>query len=139
MVSCSYFNYHIVTSPLHLILTLTCFQASEVPDPSSNVTVTVLITVIDQNDNPPIFSQKSYSFKVRENLAKPGRIVTDQLIVTDADKNVRGTFLLNMLWFEIFLVPFFSYQFDFSTFDKYKSNMYGNLELREIPNHNTYI
>jgi hypothetical protein len=50
--------------------------------------VTVLITVIDKNDNPPIFSQNSYSFTLREDLAKPGRMVTDQLIVKDADKNV---------------------------------------------------
>ena len=63
-------------------------QASEVPDPSSNTTVKVLIAVIDKNDNPPVLSQNSYFFEVRENLAKPGRIVTDQLMVTDADRNV---------------------------------------------------
>lgn len=48
----------------------------------------VLITVLDTNDNPPKFLQSTYNFKIREDLAAPGYIVTDQLNVQDKDINV---------------------------------------------------
>ena len=64
-------------------------QASEVGDPTSNSTALVLITVLDTNDNPPEFFHSSYHFSIREDLAKPGYIVTDQLNVQDKDINVR--------------------------------------------------
>ena len=60
-------------------------KASEVVDPSSNSTAVVLITVLDTNDNSPQFLQNSYHFTIREDLALPGYIVTDQLNVQDKD------------------------------------------------------
>ena len=48
----------------------------------------MLITVLDTNDNPPEFFHSSYHFSIREDLAKPGYIVTDQLNVQDKDINV---------------------------------------------------
>ena len=57
-------------------------------DPSSNSAAVLLITVLDKNDNPPKFLQNSYHFKIREDVALPGYIVTDQLNVQDKDKNV---------------------------------------------------
>ena len=63
-------------------------QASEVVDPSSNSAAVVLITVLDTNDNAPKFLQSSYHFKIREDVAAPGYIVTDQLNVQDKDVNV---------------------------------------------------
>ena len=60
-------------------------QASEVVDPSSNSTAVVLITVLDTNDNSPKFLQDRYNFKIREDLARPGYMVTDQLNVQDKD------------------------------------------------------
>ena len=63
-------------------------QASEVVDPSSNSTAVVLITVLDKNDNPPTFLKDSYRFAIREDLALPGYMVTDQLNVQDKDINV---------------------------------------------------
>ncbi|XP_074606157.1 cadherin-23-like isoform X2 [Acropora palmata] len=62
-------------------------RASEVGDPTSNSTALVLITVLDTNDNPPEFFHSSYHFSIREDLAKPGYIVTDQLNVQDKDIN----------------------------------------------------
>ena len=56
--------------------------------PSSNSTAVVLITVLDKNDNPPKFLQNSYHFNIREDVALPGYIVTDQLNVQDKDMNV---------------------------------------------------
>ncbi|XP_068705618.1 cadherin-23-like isoform X2 [Montipora foliosa] len=60
-------------------------RASEVVDPSSNSTAIVLITVLDANNNSPEFLQSSYKFNIREDVAVPGHIVTDQLLVTDKD------------------------------------------------------
>ena len=40
------------------------------------------------NDNPPKFLQSSYHFRIREDLALPGYMVTDQLNVQDKDSNV---------------------------------------------------
>ena len=74
--------------PVHL-LTWTLPQAVEIPDPLFNTTVFVIVTVVDRNDNPPKFPQESYSFSVKEDVARPGYIVTDQLNVRDGDKNVR--------------------------------------------------
>ena len=71
-------------------------QASEVVDPSSKSTAVVLITVLDTNDNSPQFLQSGYHFKIREDLAEPGYIVTDQLNVQDKDINVSTTVKLKM-------------------------------------------
>lgn len=60
-------------------------QASEIVDPSSNSIAVVLITVLDTNDNSPQFLQDHYYYKIREDLALPGYIVTDQFNVQDKD------------------------------------------------------
>ena len=45
----------------------------------------VVISVEDQNDNSPQFPQDSYQFRVREDLAMSGYVITDQFNVRDAD------------------------------------------------------
>lgn len=75
-------------APPETVSFLSIGQASEVGDPTSNSTALVLITVLDTNDNPPEFFQSSYHFSIREDLAEPGYIVTDQLNVQDKDINV---------------------------------------------------
>lgn len=70
---------------MEAILPIFLWQASEVVDPSSNSTAVVLITVLDTNDNSPQFLQNSYYFKIREDLALPGYIVTDRFNVQDKD------------------------------------------------------
>ena len=57
----------------------------------------VIINVLDQNDNPPQFPKDTYHFTVREDVAKPGYIVTDQLNVKDGDKNVRSSNSFSLL------------------------------------------
>lgn len=60
-------------------------KASEVVDPASNSTAVVLVTVLDTNDNSPQFLQNRYDFNIREDLAQPGYVITNQLNVQDKD------------------------------------------------------
>ena len=49
----------------------------------------VNIRVLDQNDNPPTFSQQHYYFQVKEDAAQPGYPIVDRFYVTDKDVQVR--------------------------------------------------
>ncbi|MEQ2278168.1 hypothetical protein XENORESO_013571, partial [Xenotaenia resolanae] len=48
-----------------------------------NSTVPLTITILDQNDNPPVFSPSSFSVRLPEN--SPTGVVVTQLSATDAD------------------------------------------------------
>lgn len=56
--------------------------------PQLNVTATVLVSVINVNDNDPIFSASSYNVSVQENLAKDAHVLTVK--ASDADSGVFG-------------------------------------------------
>ena len=67
------------------------------PPLSSNVTVR--ITVIDINDNPPSFDRAVYSIRIPENFfnASGDNVVTfDRIIVTDPDEGGNGTVTLSL-------------------------------------------
>ena len=56
--------------------------------PPRSTTSTVIINVIDVNDNSPVFDQSSYNASLQENLAI-GTVVT-RILATDADLGVDG-------------------------------------------------
>nr|XP_060630186.1 protocadherin gamma-B5-like isoform X1 [Anolis sagrei ordinatus] len=74
---------HESESNFHLILT-----ALDGEKPPKTGTAKIWITVIDANDNPPIFTQKTYTVTVREN-APSGSLVA-QLKATDRDAGSNG-------------------------------------------------
>ena len=51
--------------------------------PSRSSTVRMTVRVTDRNDNPPVFSQPSYSFTIAEN--EPARTFVGQVAATDRD------------------------------------------------------
>ncbi|KAM3862738.1 cadherin-23 [Diretmus argenteus] len=53
-----------------------------------NSSVPLTITILDQNDNPPIFSPSSFSVRLPEN--SPTGVVVTQLSATDADSGANG-------------------------------------------------
>ena len=56
--------------------------------PSRSATTTIIVNIIDVNDNDPVFDQPSYSASLEENLAI-GTVVT-RVLATDADLGVDG-------------------------------------------------
>lgn len=52
----------------------------------------VYITVVDNNDNPPVFSQPTYEVTVSEDLQPDTEVV--QVVASDLDRNQRLTFSL---------------------------------------------
>ncbi|KAM4730337.1 cadherin-23 [Anableps anableps] len=53
-----------------------------------NNSVPLTITILDQNDNPPVFSPSSFSVRLPEN--SPTGVVVTQLSATDADSGANG-------------------------------------------------
>ncbi|KAI4812223.1 hypothetical protein KUCAC02_023628, partial [Chaenocephalus aceratus] len=53
-----------------------------------NSSVPLTVTILDQNDNPPIFSPASFSVRLPEN--SPTGVVVTQLSATDADSGSNG-------------------------------------------------
>uniref|UniRef100_A0A3B3CED5 Cadherin-23 n=1 Tax=Oryzias melastigma TaxID=30732 RepID=A0A3B3CED5_ORYME len=53
-----------------------------------NSSVPLTITILDQNDNPPVFSPSSFSVRLPEN--SPTGVVVTQLSATDADSGSNG-------------------------------------------------
>ncbi|XP_053189417.1 cadherin-23 isoform X2 [Scomber japonicus] len=53
-----------------------------------NSSVPLTVTILDQNDNPPVFSPSSFSVRLPEN--SPTGVVVTQLSATDADSGANG-------------------------------------------------
>ncbi|XP_031734618.1 cadherin-23 isoform X3 [Anarrhichthys ocellatus] len=53
-----------------------------------NSSVPLTVTILDQNDNPPVFSPSSFSVRLPEN--SPSGVVVTQLSATDADSGSNG-------------------------------------------------
>ena len=58
-------------------------QATEVSDPSKEATATVTITILDVNDNVPMFEEAEYRANVSEGLDSGDRIL--QVTASDRD------------------------------------------------------
>uniref|UniRef100_A0A8C5KCS5 Protocadherin gamma subfamily A, 4 n=1 Tax=Jaculus jaculus TaxID=51337 RepID=A0A8C5KCS5_JACJA len=67
----------------HLVLT-----AFDGGDPVRSGTARILITIVDTNDNAPVFSQPQYHVNVKENLPVGSRILT--IKATDPDEGANG-------------------------------------------------
>ncbi len=59
-------------------------QAAEMGNTLAIATATVIVTVLDTNDNRPEFDQPSYSFSFSENL--PAGIFVGRVMATDIDE-----------------------------------------------------
>ena len=71
--------------------------ASDTGTPSLSATAILTVTVVDVNDNPPVFEPSSLSLGVVEDL--PAGAVVGQLVTTDADSegnNTAVTFTITM-------------------------------------------
>ncbi|XP_032076287.1 protocadherin Fat 2-like [Thamnophis elegans] len=66
-------------------LTLTALDGG---NPAKTGTAKILITVIDANDNPPVFSQKVYKISLKENVSKGSTVI--QVKATDKDDGSNG-------------------------------------------------
>ncbi|XP_049729838.1 protocadherin gamma-A8 isoform X1 [Elephas maximus indicus] len=67
----------------HLVLI-----ASDGGDPRRSSTVRILVTVLDTNDNAPVFAQPVYRVKVPENVPPGTHLLT--VIATDPDEGANG-------------------------------------------------
>ncbi|XP_032076289.1 LOW QUALITY PROTEIN: uncharacterized protein LOC116510750 [Thamnophis elegans] len=66
-------------------LTLTALDGG---NPAKTGTAKILITVIDANDNPPVFSQKVYKISLKENVSKGSTVI--EVKATDKDDGSNG-------------------------------------------------
>ncbi|XP_070795421.1 protocadherin gamma-B5-like [Pituophis catenifer annectens] len=66
-------------------LTLTALDGG---NPAKTGTAKIQITVIDANDNPPVFSQKVYKISLKENVSKGSTVI--QVKATDKDDGSNG-------------------------------------------------
>ncbi|ETE55894.1 Protocadherin gamma-B7, partial [Ophiophagus hannah] len=66
-------------------LTLTALDGG---NPAKTGTAKIQITVIDANDNPPVFSQKVYKISLKENASKGSTVI--QVKATDKDEGSNG-------------------------------------------------
>ena len=64
-------------------------EAEDNGDPKMSASSTVILSVTDQNDNYPVFSQPNYEFFVLEGV--PHNTTVDQLTATDSDYRENGT------------------------------------------------
>ncbi|XP_023405733.1 protocadherin gamma-A9 isoform X17 [Loxodonta africana] len=67
----------------HLVLT-----ASDGGDPRRSSTVRILVTVLDTNDNAPVFAQPVYRVKLPENMPRGTRLLTVR--AADPDEGANG-------------------------------------------------
>ncbi|KAG8133031.1 hypothetical protein E2320_010877 [Naja naja] len=68
-----------------ITLTLTALDGG---NPAKTGTAKIQITVIDANDNPPVFSQKVYKISLKENASKGSTVI--QVRATDKDEGSNG-------------------------------------------------
>ncbi|PAA48303.1 hypothetical protein BOX15_Mlig017125g1, partial [Macrostomum lignano] len=80
-------DYESLPADKQINLTVT---ATEIDSPRANLTGTVSfsVSVLDMNDNSPVFQALNYSFVIAEG---PGSRPVGQVRATDADSGVRGT------------------------------------------------
>ncbi|XP_078810271.1 protocadherin gamma-A5 isoform X22 [Oryzias latipes] len=69
----------------HLSLTLTAFDGG---NPQMSGTVQIHVTVLDANDNAPLFTQPTYKGTLTENSPKGTLLIT--VTATDKDKGING-------------------------------------------------
>ncbi|KAK2505034.1 hypothetical protein MC885_008073, partial [Smutsia gigantea] len=62
--------------------------ASDGADPRRSSTAHILVTVLDTNDNAPVFAQQTYRMKVPENVSPGTRLLTVR--ASDPDEGVNG-------------------------------------------------
>ncbi|XP_037320872.2 cadherin-23 [Pungitius pungitius] len=60
-----------------------------------NSSVPLTVTILDQNDNPPVFSPSSFSVRLPEN--SPSGVVVTQLSATDADSGSNGWLMYRLV------------------------------------------
>ncbi|XP_028324077.1 cadherin-23 isoform X1 [Gouania willdenowi] len=60
-----------------------------------NSSVPLTVTILDQNDNPPIFSPSNFSVRLPEN--SPNGVVVTQLSATDADSGSNGWLMYRLV------------------------------------------
>lgn len=63
--------------------------------PSKNDSCLIVINILDQNDNPPVFSSKEFTFYIPENLPRGGNVGI--INVTDVDIGLNGDFSVSLL------------------------------------------
>ena len=66
---------------------------SGTPELSSNATV--IVRVIDKNDNEPVFKKSKYSFNVSEDVAVKTNI--GQVVATDKDEGSNGRVVYSII------------------------------------------
>ncbi|NWX13864.1 PCD23 protein, partial [Aegotheles bennettii] len=82
-------SYRESASSHHLVL-----LASDRGTPSLNSTATVLITVLDVNDNPPVFSSPEYHIHVKESIPVGSHITEVSANDSDAGTNAEITYAI---------------------------------------------
>ncbi|KAL4230064.1 hypothetical protein ACF0H5_010449 [Mactra antiquata] len=82
-------------------------KAEDKGKPKLSSTSTVILTISDQNDNYPIFSQPNYEFYVLEGV--PNNTTVDQLTATDKDYRENGTVSFKFKTFPTSSFPFVLY------------------------------
>ncbi|KAM4663405.1 protocadherin-20-like [Discoglossus pictus] len=69
--------------------------ASDHGSPSHNSSCTIIVNILDQNDNPPMFSINEFTFFIPEDLPQGGEVGI--INVTDADIGLNGEFSVYLL------------------------------------------
>ncbi|KFQ39139.1 Protocadherin-23, partial [Mesitornis unicolor] len=82
-------SYREMASSHHLVL-----LASDRGTPSLNSTATVLITVLDVNDNPPVFSSPEYHIHVKESIPVGSHVTEVSANDCDAGANAEITYAI---------------------------------------------
>ncbi|NXI40704.1 PCD23 protein, partial [Galbula dea] len=82
-------SYREMAASHHLVL-----LASDRGTPSLNSTATVLITVLDANDNPPVFSSPEYHVHVKESIPVGSHITEVSAHDCDAGTNAEITYAI---------------------------------------------
>lgn len=69
-------------------------EASDNGTPSSSATAHVIVSVLDANDNDPVFARAAYHFAVEENLRRGAAVGTVRATDADVDENASVRYAL---------------------------------------------